>query len=938
MVKVLEANEREYAEQASDEWFLTPCFLLRMGGLPFESLNSLRFEKTKAIVEQILELEQWFDNESDGLCEMIFSAVKRAEDQALKRRLIELKRNVFNRRLISREDVESLKTLFPASDYSAIVEWRERVASLAHLMEEGEIGFQQELSEKRNLLKTLLTDEDFQKGIVLSSEALFTALEQYLQTPVQKMKRPHFKAESSLIAYLSRTAAKTSPFSTFTPTAMGFWTKTGEALEFSQEPARRKSFVRFNQGLRVRIEKSLSCHPSIKGYLYPQVSKSWRLRGNILSLFKSGSVALFGSGDPETFIKLPMNAALKELLRLIEEGQGRLSYTELINRMVERIGGSREAGEVEKFLDRLIQLDVIENNFQIPEQATDFLPAMAEKLRAIPGPFALETLSLINSISQEIVRYPLLNARERLDSLRILGVAIRRLFAILNLRLEDHAIIIYEDMAAYPRQLELSLSAWSDALSDLRLVQRLNRISDYTVSQIMTLAAYFNRRQGNEQVEDDLLAFYEDYRQAISPASGSKDSSPWDKLIHLNPLNLEEVSEFQEVQQEYRVLLAEQLESSEDIVHLDREKLESILDRIPDFAHEMSSQAYFCQPIISPAGNKLVMNAPYEGLGKYFSRFCFLFDKAGEDVNPLVDTIRQTQARLRRSDQIYAELESVLGSNVNLHPPVTDFEISYPGVIGSRPPEKQIELSGISLRRDPQTGLLKLWSHGLQKEVIPLHLGLTHVWFLPPLQQFLYCLFSPVGTMNAMPGLEVGITKHENNSAFRRYPRVCVGDVVLWRAEWRIPAADLPAKQKQESEFGYFLRVNRWRKQLSLPDEGFVIANSFFDLLERYSEASKQAQVASSSPAQDKESGQGKDNSPVRMRDTSRKPQYIDFNNYFLLSIFSKMTSMVNRSLIFQEMLPSSKDLVLQNETGHYVTELLIELNYRCGQQNENLA
>lgn len=219
-----------------------------------------------------------------------------------------------------------------------------------------------------------------------------------------------------------------------------------------------------------------------------------------------------------------------------------------------------------------------------------------------------------------------------------------------------------------------------------------------------------------------------------------------------------------------------------------------------------------------------------------------------------------------------------------------------------------------------------------------MHLGITHTWFLPPLQQFLYCMFSPVGTMNAMPGLEVGITKHENGPAFRRYPRVCLGKVVLWRAEWRLPAADLPVRQKQESEFGYFLRVNRWRKQLSLPDEGFVIANSFFELLEQYSETAKQPPVPSSSPVKDTEPGQEKDRSPVRMRDTSRKPQYIDFNNYFLLSLFAKLAAMVKRALIFQEMLPSSKDLILENETGHYVSELLIELNYKCGHQNEHMA
>ena len=924
MATVLAANERHRVEQPEQEWFLTPCFLLRMGGLPFEALTSLTFEKTKEIVEQVLDLEQQFDGESEDLCETIFNAVKQVEDQSLKHRLIELKRNVFNRRRISKESIESLKPLFSEEGHSKLVDWRRRHELLDHLMEEGERGFQLELDEKRTLLKTQFADEDFQKAIVLSSDALFGPLEQYLQTPSHQMKRPHLKAESSLVSYLSRMTAKTSPFSTFTPTTLGFWTKTGAALESSQESLHQKSFVRFNQSLRVRIESALSRHPAIKRHLSPTVNKSWRLRGEKICLLKSGNTVLFSSDAPEAFVELPFTRAVKEFLFLLDEGQERLRYEELVNQMVERTGGARTVEEVESFLDRLVQLEVIKNDFQIPDQAPDFLGSLCEKLRAIPDSFALEMLTVLNSISREVDRYPLLTAQERAGSLKILRDTTRQLFDTLKLTLEDHPIIIYEDVAAYPQQSELSLSAWANVLSDLQFVQRLNRISDYTVTQVMTLAAYFEQHHGDEQGEDDLLPFYEAYRQTIKAVAGAKYSSPWDNLIHLNPLNLPEVSAFQEVQQAYRLLLAQQLQSGEEVVHLDRKKLEELMDRTPEFAREMSSQSYFCQLIISPGGNKLVINAPYEGLGKYFSRFCFLFDGADGLTNPLKDTIRQTQEHFRGSSQVYAELVSVLGSNVNLHPPLTDFEISYPGVAGSMPPERQIELFDLSVRKEPKTGVLRLWSKSLQKEVVPMYFGITHAWFLPPLHQFLYCLFSPVGTMNSMPGLEAGMSKYEQGHEFRRYPRVCVGNVVLWRAEWQLPAATLPIKQNQESAFGYFLRVNRWKRQMGLPDEGFIRANSFFEILEQLSETAKQASVVSSASAL-----QDKRHNPIRMRDTSRKPQYIDFGNYFLLSIFSKLASMVKRSLIFQEMLPSSKDLILQNERGHYVSEFLIELNYK---------
>src|SRR5579872_4618789 len=78
---------------------VSPQFLLRVGGLPINVVDDLRFEKTAHAIESILMLERLLTGRKDRLVDVLHEAVgTHKEDQKLRRKLIGLKRDVFNMR------------------------------------------------------------------------------------------------------------------------------------------------------------------------------------------------------------------------------------------------------------------------------------------------------------------------------------------------------------------------------------------------------------------------------------------------------------------------------------------------------------------------------------------------------------------------------------------------------------------------------------------------------------------------------------------------------------------------------------------------------------------------------------------------------------------------------------------------------------------------
>jgi len=147
-------------------------------------------------------------------------------------------------------------------------------------------------------------------------------------------------------------------------------------------------------------------------------------------------------------------------------------------------------------------------------------------------------------------------------------------------------------------------------------------------------------------------------------------------------------------------------------------------------------------------------------------------------------------------------------------------------------------------------------------------------------------------------------------------PRVTYrGRLVLARRRWTLPQALFPGRDRRESEAGYFLRIQRWREELGLPEEVFV----------RIVDPGGERVLPETMWP-----GQGKNPPGKRpgLRDHLAKAQYIDFRNPLLVDLFSRMTENLETfQVILEERLPGRDQLISSGE-DRFVTEMILQVDF----------
>ncbi len=136
---------------------------------------------------------------------------------------------------------------------------------------------------------------------------------------------------------------------------------------------------------------------------------------------------------------------------------------------------------------------------------------------------------------------------------------------------------------------------------------------------------------------------------------------------------------------------------------------------------------------------------------------------------------------------------------------------------------------------------------------------------------------------------------------------------MLQRAMWKMPVSLLPQRESGQSDADFYLTVSRWRKESGLPERLF------------FSTEAATAPIGDSPVTADEE------DKAVR----SRKPLYVDFENYFSLALWEatlrKLTA--EQQVALTEMLPGREDLWFEQDGQSYVSEFVLEMNRSHGER-----
>lgn len=935
---------------------VSPRFLLRVAGLPFETVDSLCLGETVEWAREVLRLEAALRDKSQGIVDAIHEAVRAyATDQPTQRTLLSLKRDVFNSRAPKNRAAAAAAAGLPELRGTALGEWLEQVRRREELAAAGPKLLAAEVADRRERLRAVIRDPDFRKGLLVSSPTLEADLDHYLQAPPGKLNRRLRLVERAVTLYLLRAACKTSPFSTLGVVTDGVFgdhvPDSGAEVGYRVADLEKRSFVRLNYAVLSRLSTLLLTSEEVRRDLPLRLKEGWEVHGDRIRYLRRIINTNENPGPQaidtikESVFYLPLSPTLRRLLEhLGRDGEGKLG--EIAHALA---GAAREEGEeddvrqIEEFLVHLLRLDMlVVPDLRLPGHSQDFLARYRERLAALDSEKAREVADILRRVESLVGDYAGAGVAERRAIQKAIGSEVAACYRLLGAG-EEHVprTLLYEDATLSLPHLGINAGRWAGRVATLRDVQNVLPVFDAMVGPRLVMNSFFKIIYGEGQVCEDLLSFaevftqdyYEEYQRAsrrrMQPdAEGNLQPS-------INHFNVPEITLLDGLRQEFADYLGRELAAlppgSRELA-LSAEFVRALGARVPRKVSRLYSHSFFAQAAETGEGPRLVINRIYSGLTQMFSRF--LYPLEGSGGAGLADELRATLERLQPPGAVFAELQGGYDTNLNLHPPLTRYEIVCPGDTPSRPADGRIPVEDLYIEHDPRGDTLRLRSRRLGRDVIPLYLGFLLPTALPQLRQVLINFSCP---SFATPYFWVGVKggpKAGNTIAF--YPRLRLGDVVLQRGLWKVSPDYLPKRGPEQSDADYFLAVTRWRQENGIPRRVFLTPDSYSP--RPRAGAEPQAQDAGAPEPEAQARGREGESERARDRDAEqliRKPMYVDFENFFCVTLLERVVARSGSRVVMTEMMPGPDELWLRQGGGSYVTEFVIELSRLHGGHDE---
>ncbi len=437
---------------------LFPYTMIRISGGPFEKLETLNLKNSIQMIDSISGYKEKLTLLKQTISENLYQAIPEQKDPDVQNRLLKIRRDIFNERTISLENVKRVTSYLPESLAEEIENYRQIKEKINELWQKGEILFPGEVKEARRKLRALAKEEDLQKGLLLSSQSLFKRIPGYVKKePHKKMKKKDFQTERGLTKYISRMYGKTSPFSTFTNLVIG---------KIASKPEPQSPKHQISPLLRVKIDEEkkpeVLNHIRLNNYLYKYLKLLLTKNSNMYRHFlirpnptlkKNEDHYLFLTNvdNIEAFQRIPANPALDVFLTLASEKKEGIVYKELVHTIVENEYIDAPAEDLESFINQLIDYGFLEFNIGVSGIDPDWDHELIKKLKPLADhlPLIKELLNTLKTIRMLAEQYGTADCENRL---RILDQAFQQ-FRTICMKLHEDAGLP-EDERKSPEELQ----------------------------------------------------------------------------------------------------------------------------------------------------------------------------------------------------------------------------------------------------------------------------------------------------------------------------------------------------------------------------------------------------------------------------------------------------------------------------------------------------
>lgn len=807
--------------------------------------------------------------------------------------------------------------------------------------------------------------------------SLYSLQNNYLNREKAEENRKNDQIERGLLRYFTRASMKATPFGTFCAIIPGKLNGSynNSVWTFTDNPFRKKSLLLVNKDIYGIISNYIRKEPEIRKKLFVEQNKTIDRKETIYYF-------LTEIDGREVFQRLTINPVL-ELLDALFESNPIIIYDELINTLLdnEELEASKE--EIEAYVDKLIEIGYIRYKIGIPEQKVDWSSPLVEILKRTginKAEFICNTIQELLNITNQ---YKGNNVGDRFQNLEdmnnLLNAAFKEL-SILNTVRSN--LPLYEDSTA-DSFVNIDVEKIDSIKNSLySLIQITNKLA-YPRTELANMRQFFNNYYKDSSAEINLLQFYEDYyREHFKAHLEKQQKVQYQKNTEelkdyniSNPFGLNLIKEIHNAGRNISSLVVKKWLDNPNATEMNItiDELKTATECVEDLTHNNFSVSLFVQLIPQSKyekQNRLILtNGHYlAGFGKYFSRFLYLFD------SKVLDGIYKSNNDI--NDEVFAEISGDANFNANLHPPLLKYEISYPTTeVGFA--EVPLKCTDIIVEKDMiDSNKLRLKHKKRNTYVVPIDLGFLNPMMRPPLFQLLAKFSPPCNFSMQLPEMPIQISndgkrsetnrqEDENNQTKREpkesmvyRPRILFDDrIVLSRRCWFVPKTLLPQMNVDETDFEYFVRVNKWRTENNIPDEVYVRIRPLLlpgsntnQPVKQNNEEMKQNQNMQNQADQNQkelnsdekqselenkndEKKEGlPDNGKAKQNKFSRdyyKPQYIDFFNPLLANLFGKITVGLKNFLVTIEERYPGKEQLPEFENKTFAVEQIFQVDFR---------
>jgi len=880
-------------------------FVVRIGGVPPRRLQALRSPATFRACTRTFRLERSLDAQCDTLVDLLFAEIRRAFDSGrpdVARALLRLKRAVYNRRhaLDQLVDVDAIAWLEPETA-RRVTRWLRTGRLLALRRGLARVMFDGALLDQRTYLRTTVRETPaFRNGLLLASRSLFDDLPRHLEAPVMCATNHVRRVEQSVLAYLYRMATRTTPFGSFVSVGAGRWTDDGALATIQLEHLEQRSVVRPPLQTLSRIMDALARHPEVRPSAMVCLNRTLRASTERVRFLRRGiTSAADRLSIAESLVSMKRTPTLDAVLSLTRDAGRALSYGELLAALAGPEADALVRDRARAFLDRLVDEQLLEMMFGVPDQAVDPLASVRATLARLDAPVVRDVRRMLDAIAADLDRYPSMPTTDRADAGDRIDRAFGEILAWFGLSPEPtfrHRL--YEDSHAGDA-MALSRHLLSPLGDGFRVLSSVAPAFDARLIDQERLSALFRERYGEGGECGDLFEFWTLYRER------EKEQPPSPVAAMQRRIN-------RQFAESYSAAAAQGAEEWEiDIAGVGPD-LQELWTRYLPHARSQDCLVQFCR---TNGTRRVVLNHAIPGWGKYFSRFCAFL--GGDGPASLVASLRAFTADHLGRTAIPCDIVGSFSHNANLRPILTDHEIDYPATLSDRPPSARIALDDLVLRHDAARQAVRLYSKRLGREVVPLHLGFLNEISVPPFCQFLLQFGPGQGGLTFEGGaFDTACKAHAarfDRHGVAYYPRIVAGDLIVRRAYWLVTREDMPSLE-DKTEFDLYLDLCRWWTAKGLP----CVCRVEPDFLRK----------SIASPATGPDLGSAR-----REWKPLEQGQFFDCASAVSMSLLARLLRSTDSALCVEEMLPELDDPTVRvgPDNECHAAEFIVEVSYPPG-------